>query len=68
MRSNTLDAVVAAALEGGGLVYAPAWQVVEHITAGRLKVVLREYELPPIPDQRNRHPHKIAVSEVSTAP
>jgi DNA-binding transcriptional LysR family regulator len=49
MRANTLDAVVAAALEGGGLVYAPAWQVFEHITAGRLRVVLREHELPPIP-------------------
>jgi DNA-binding transcriptional LysR family regulator len=49
MRANTLDAVVAAALEGAGLVHAPAWQVFEHITAGRLKVVLREHELPPIP-------------------
>ena len=49
MRANTLDAVVAAALEGGGLVYAPAWQVFEHITAGRLRVVLRKHELPPIP-------------------
>jgi DNA-binding transcriptional LysR family regulator len=49
MRSNTLDAVVTAAVEGVGLVYAPAWQVFEHITAGRLRVVLREHELPPIP-------------------
>jgi DNA-binding transcriptional LysR family regulator len=49
MRANTLDAVVAASLEGVGLVYAPAWQVFEHITAGRLRVVLRQHELPPIP-------------------
>jgi DNA-binding transcriptional LysR family regulator len=49
MRANTLEAVVAAALEGNGLVYAPAWQVFDHIAAGRLKVVLREHELPPIP-------------------
>jgi DNA-binding transcriptional LysR family regulator len=49
MRANTLDAVVAAALAGGGLVYAPAWQVFEHVAGGRLRVVLREYELPPIP-------------------
>lgn len=49
MRANTLDAVVAAALEGGGLVYAPAWQVVEHVTAGRLRLVLRQHELPPVP-------------------
>ena len=44
MRANTLDAVVIAALEGGGLVHAPAWQVFEHITAGRLRVVLRQHE------------------------
>src|ERR1700691_5519325 len=49
MRANTLDAVVTAALEGGGLVYAPAWQAFEHIAAGRLRVVLRQHELPPIP-------------------
>jgi DNA-binding transcriptional LysR family regulator len=46
MRANTF---VAAALEGAGLVYAPAWQVFEYITAGRLRVVLRQHELPPIP-------------------
>ena len=49
MRANTLDAVVDAALEGGGLVHAPAWRVFEHIAAGRLKIVLREHQLPPIP-------------------
>jgi DNA-binding transcriptional LysR family regulator len=49
MRSNTLDGVVAAAVEGAGLVYAPAWSVAEHVAAGRLQVVLREHELPPRP-------------------
>ncbi|HEY3847197.1 MAG TPA: LysR family transcriptional regulator [Acetobacteraceae bacterium] len=49
MRSNTLDAVVAAAVAGAGLVYAPAWQVRDHIAGGRLKVVLRDYEVPPLP-------------------
>jgi hypothetical protein len=49
MRANTLDAVAAAALAGGGLVYVPAWQVFEHLAGGRLGVVLRECELPPIP-------------------
>jgi DNA-binding transcriptional LysR family regulator len=47
MRSNTLDGVTAAALEGAGLVYAPVWSVAEHIAAGHLQVVLRDHELPP---------------------
>jgi DNA-binding transcriptional LysR family regulator len=47
MRSNTLDGVMAAALEGAGLVYAPVWSVAEHIAAGHLQVVLRDRELPP---------------------
>ncbi len=49
MRSNTLDGVVAAAVEGAGLVYAPAWSVMSFVKAGRLKVILAEYELPPRP-------------------
>jgi DNA-binding transcriptional LysR family regulator len=49
MRSNTLDGVVAAAVEGAGLVYAPAWSVMNFVKAGRLKVILSEHELPPRP-------------------
>lgn len=49
MRANALDAVVAAAVAGTGLVYAPAWQVRDHVAAGRLRVVLRDYEVPPLP-------------------
>jgi DNA-binding transcriptional LysR family regulator len=49
MRANALDAVVEAAVAGAGLVYAPAWQVYDHVAAGRLKVVLRDYEVPPLP-------------------
>lgn len=49
MRSNTLDGVVVAAVEGAGLVYAPAWSVMRLVNAGRLKVVLSEHELPPLP-------------------
>jgi DNA-binding transcriptional LysR family regulator len=37
MRSNTVDGVVAAAVEGAGLVYAPAWSVMNFVKAGRLK-------------------------------
>jgi len=49
MRSNTLDGVVAAALEGAGLVCAPAWAIADHVAAGRLRVVLRDFERPPRP-------------------
>ena len=49
MRSNTLDGVVAAALEGTGLVCAPAWAIADHVAAGGLQVVLRDFEMPPRP-------------------
>ena len=49
MRSNTLDGVVASALEGTGLVCAPAWAIADHVAAGRLQVVLRDFERPPRP-------------------
>jgi DNA-binding transcriptional LysR family regulator len=49
MHANALDAVVEAAVAGAGLVYAPAWQVREHVAAGRLEVVLRDYEVAPLP-------------------
>jgi DNA-binding transcriptional LysR family regulator len=49
MRSNTLDGVVAAAVEGAGLVYAPAWSVMNFVKAGRLKVILSEHEMPSRP-------------------
>jgi DNA-binding transcriptional LysR family regulator len=45
MSANALAAAVA----GAGLVYAPAWQVRDHVAAGRLKVVLRAYEVPALP-------------------
>lgn len=49
VNSNTLDGVIAAALAGAGLVYAPAWSVADHVADGRLKVVMRDCELPPRP-------------------
>ena len=49
MRSNTLDGVVAAAVEGAGLVYAPAWSVMNFVKSGRLRIVLSDHELPPFP-------------------
>jgi DNA-binding transcriptional LysR family regulator len=49
MRANALDAIVEAAVAGNGLVYAPALQVEDHVAAGRLRVVLRDFEVPPLP-------------------
>ena len=67
MRSNTLDGVVAAAVEGAGLVYAPAWSVMNFVKAGRLTVILSEHELPPMPDQRCLHPQSSAVGKGACA-
>jgi DNA-binding transcriptional LysR family regulator len=64
MRSNTLDGVVAAAVNGVGLVRAPAWQVREYVAAGQLKVVLRDYEAPPFPIQAVLTHNKLLSSKV----
>lgn len=47
--SNTLDGVIAGALAGAGITFAPAWSVAEYVGEGRLKVVLEGFELPPRP-------------------
>ena len=51
IRANDLDAAVAAALAGAGLVRAPSWQVADLLAAGRLKPVLTAYERPSTPVQ-----------------
>jgi len=47
--SNTLDGVIAGAVAGAGITFAPAWSVADHVGHGRLKVVLEDFELPPRP-------------------
>ena len=64
MRSNALDGVVAAAVNGVGLVRAPAWQVSEYVAAGQLKVILRDYEAPPLPIQAVLTHNKLLSSKV----
>ncbi|ANY17857.1 LysR family transcriptional regulator [Bordetella pseudohinzii] len=49
MRANVLDGVVAAAVEGEGIVHAPAWAIADDVAAGRLRIVLPECETPPRP-------------------
>jgi DNA-binding transcriptional LysR family regulator len=51
IRANDLDAAVAAALAGAGLVRAPSWQVADLVAAGRLVPVLTCYERPLAPVQ-----------------
>jgi DNA-binding transcriptional LysR family regulator len=46
---NSLDALVAAAKEGAGIVRVPSWQVAPEIAAGRLQRILTAEELPATP-------------------
>lgn len=41
---NTIDAAIDAGLAGAGLTRAVSYQVVEHVRAGRLQVVLEDFE------------------------
>jgi DNA-binding transcriptional LysR family regulator len=47
--ANNLDTLVAASVDGAGIVRAPAWQVVGEIDASRLRPVLPRYALPATP-------------------
>jgi DNA-binding transcriptional LysR family regulator len=49
LRTDSMDVVLQAALDGAGLCLANSWQLREHVAAGRLKVLLRDYELPEVP-------------------
>jgi len=47
--TNSADAAVRYAAEGGGLTQVLAYQAADQIGAGRLKVVLKKFEQPPLP-------------------
>lgn len=49
LATNSTDATIAHAERGGGLTVALAYQVAEAVRAGRLEVVLAEFEPPPQP-------------------
>jgi DNA-binding transcriptional LysR family regulator len=49
LATNSADAAIGHAERGGGLAMALAYQVADAIRAGRLAVVLAEFELPPQP-------------------
>ncbi len=48
---NSLDALVAAATDGAGIVRVPSWQVASEIAAGRLQRILIAHERPATPVQ-----------------
>ena len=61
---NTIDAAIVAGLSGAGLIRAVSYQVVDHVRAGRLKIVLEPFEQAPRPvhlvyDTQNRLPLKL---------
>lgn len=61
---NTIDAALDAAIAGAGLVRAVSYQIADHVRAGRLAVVLADFEPGPRPvhlvyDGQNRLPLKL---------
>ncbi len=51
MTANTAEVAVAAAVAGHGLTSVLHYQVAAEVKAGKLKLLLAEYELPPVPVQ-----------------
>jgi DNA-binding transcriptional LysR family regulator len=49
LTTNSADAAIQYAEQGGGLTRVLAYQAAEAIRDGRLKIVLRKFEQPPIP-------------------
>ena len=47
--SNSSDAAIQYAAEGGGLTRVMAYQAAEALKAGKLKIVLEKFELPAVP-------------------
>jgi DNA-binding transcriptional LysR family regulator len=47
--TNSADAAIQYAEQGGGLTRVLAYQAAESIKAGRLKIVLTKFEVPPLP-------------------
>ena len=47
--TNSADAAISHAERGGGLTMVLAYQVAEAVRAGRLRIVLLEFEPPPLP-------------------
>lgn len=61
---NNLNALVAAAKDGAGLVRVPSWQIANDIEAGRLTRILTDYERPPTPVHALFQPAKLASTKI----
>jgi DNA-binding transcriptional LysR family regulator len=49
LTTNSADAAIQYAAQGGGLTRVLAYQAADAIRAGRLRIVLQEFEQPPLP-------------------
>jgi DNA-binding transcriptional LysR family regulator len=49
LATNSTDAAIDAAIAGHGITRALSYQIADEVRAGRLRVLLRDYEPPPIP-------------------
>lgn len=49
--TNSIDAAIDHAVRGGGIASVLSYQVIEHVRAKRLEVLLPRFELPPLPIQ-----------------
>lgn len=49
LSANSTDVAIAAAIAGHGLTRALSYQVARELRVGKLRVVLQEYEPPPVP-------------------
>jgi len=70
---DSIDAALDAALGGAGLIRAMSYQVVEHVRAGRMKVVLESFERRALPvhliyARQDRLPLKLRAFIDSTVP
>ena len=48
-RVNTGDAAIAAAVDGRGVGRVLSYMIADHVTSGALRIVLPDFEVPPIP-------------------
>ena len=61
---NSLDALVAAAKQGAGIVRVPSWQVAAELAAGRLRRILVDHEPPPVPLHLLFQPSRLASPKI----
>lgn len=64
LKSNTLDAVVSAAISGAGITITPAWFVAENIQKNELVLLLEKYQMEPRPVQALFTHHRLLNNKV----